>query len=92
MKEWFTAHELAPMGLPDLPNSPQGINKRAKTDDWMRQRGTGSAQAWEYHFSSLPTRAQAALLRKLRALTPHRETVKTQLASADAWARFEALP
>ncbi len=95
-REWFTAAELKAFKLPDLPGTEQGINKRARTDGWKRQRSAGSSQAWEYHLSALPTRAQASLLRKLRKANAgpdlSKTEIKVRLASEDAWARFDALP
>ncbi|GFN45505.1 DNA-binding protein [Candidatus Regiella insecticola] len=52
-KEWFAAKELA--GIPGLPSSPQGINLRAKRDDWKKRRRSGvQGKALEYHIDNLP--------------------------------------
>lgn len=67
MKEWFTAAELAELKLAGLPSSPQGVNAKAKRDEWPGRRRDGSAKAWEYPLSALPSGARKALA--ARALT-----------------------
>lgn len=52
-KEWFTAKELLNIG--ELRNSEQGINKRARRENWLRRNRKGKqGTAYEYHISSLP--------------------------------------
>lgn len=59
-KEWFSANELK--DLEGLPNSPQGINKRARTQNWKKREKDGvQGGALEYHVSSLPPEVQKAL-------------------------------
>lgn len=59
-KEWFSANELK--GAEGLPNSPQGINKRARTQNWVKREKDGvQGGALEYHYSSLPVATQKAL-------------------------------
>lgn len=59
-KEWFSANELK--GLEGLPNSPQGINKRARTQNWIKREKDGvQGGAVEYHYSSLPASVQKQL-------------------------------
>jgi putative transposase len=62
---WYTAAELAALRLPALPASPQGINAKAKRDKWSSRRRDGSAQAWEYPISTLPSAARDALISHL---------------------------
>lgn len=59
-KEWFSANELK--DLEGLPNSPQGINKRARTQNWIKREKDGvQGGAVEYHYSSLPAIVQKQL-------------------------------
>lgn len=59
-KEWFSANELK--DIAGLPNSPQGINKRARTQNWKRRERDGvQGGALEYHVSSLPPAVQREL-------------------------------
>ncbi|WP_025328931.1 helix-turn-helix domain-containing protein [Bibersteinia trehalosi] len=60
LKEWFSANELA--GIEGLPTSPQGINKKARTQEWKKKSRDGvQGGAVEYHYSSLPESVQKAL-------------------------------
>lgn len=60
LKEWFSAGELA--GLDGLPKSPQGVNKRARTQHWTKRERDGvQGGAVEYHYRSLPNNTQKAL-------------------------------
>lgn len=60
-KEWFATREL--VGIAGLPGTPQGINKQAKRKGWLsRQRQGIQGRALEYHISSLPMAASAALV------------------------------
>lgn len=59
-KEWFSANELA--GVKGLPSSPQGVNKKARTQEWKKRNREGvQGGAVEYHYSSLPDETQKAL-------------------------------
>lgn len=59
-KEWFSANELK--DIAGLPNSPQGVNKRARTQNWKRRERDGvQGGALEYHVSSLPPAVQKEL-------------------------------
>lgn len=69
-KEWFSANELK--DLDGLPNSPQGINKRARTQNWIKREKDGvQGGALEYHYSSLPLVVQKQL-----GFIPQTEPVK----------------
>lgn len=69
-KEWFSANELK--DLDGLPNSPQGINKRARTQNWIKREKDGvQGGALEYHYSSLPFVVQKQL-----GFIPQTEPVK----------------
>lgn len=59
-KEWFSANELA--GVKGLPSSPQGVNKKARTQEWKKRNREGvQGGAVEYHYSSFPEKTQKAL-------------------------------
>lgn len=54
-QEWYLAKDL--IHVPGLPSTPQGINKRAKVEGWVKRpvsvpgvRG----RSFEYHIDSLP--------------------------------------
>ncbi|OYX83439.1 MAG: hypothetical protein B7Y75_05375, partial [Azorhizobium sp. 35-67-5] len=64
MKDWLTAAEIAAETLPELPRTPQGVNDRAKKDGWDRKLAPGSAKAWLYPLTALPTAARAAYAAK----------------------------
>lgn len=60
LKEWFSANELK--DLEGLSNSPQGINKRARTQNWEKREKDGvQGGALEYHYTSLPENVQKQL-------------------------------
>lgn len=59
-KEWFSANEL--VGKKGLPLSPQGINKKARTQGWKKRNREGiQGGAVEYHYSSFPPDVQQQL-------------------------------
>ncbi|MGX2947384.1 helix-turn-helix domain-containing protein [Frederiksenia canicola] len=65
--EWFSANELA--GKSGLPTSPQGVNKKARTQGWRKRNKDGvQGGAVEYHYSSLPIEVQREL-----GFTPQKE-------------------
>ncbi|EME69751.1 transposase-like Mu [Paramagnetospirillum caucaseum] len=49
----MTAAELAGLGLPKFPASPQGVNKRAGTEGWPRRRRADATHAWEYRVAAI---------------------------------------
>ncbi|MBR3371199.1 MAG: Mu transposase C-terminal domain-containing protein [Rhodobacteraceae bacterium] len=91
-KEWWTASELAVAGLPDMPDTRQGVEKWIKSinlrghPDFARKR-QGRGGGWEYHWKALPMRAQRKLLSE--ATSPE----VTPAPDRDgAWTWFEGLP
>ncbi|MEO0034385.1 MAG: hypothetical protein RLZZ501_408 [Pseudomonadota bacterium] len=109
MKEWFTAAEIAALKLPGMPESESGVWRIAKRDGWQhperqcdvvtnprgvwRTRDKKQGGGTEYHYSLLPSRAQAALVRKHHTPTePTRAEIKQRLSSEEAWSHFEGLP
>ncbi|PZU43314.1 MAG: hypothetical protein DI568_17435 [Sphingomonas sp.] len=86
-KEWFSAQEIASLGLPGLSAAKRKVNERAEAEGWAlrncalgnplaRQRA-GRGGGVEYHASVLPTAARLELVR--RGLAP--ETVVGNAAS-----------
>lgn len=62
LKEWYTIAELIELGLPGLKGSYSTLHRKAKVEEWKgRQRGGIRGTAYEYHVSSLPSKAQEAL-------------------------------
>lgn len=60
-KEWYSAKELA--GMPGLPKSPQGINLKARNNNWQSRKKEGiQGKAVEYHINSLPDSVRHILM------------------------------
>ena len=91
---WFTAGELAEMGLPGLPATQRRVNATADREGWRhavsrdgsalarrrRDRGGG----WEYHVSLLPEAARAALLTRRQSKAQPAENTQDQTPPARA--------
>jgi len=70
-REWFTAAELAELGLPGLARDKRSINRRADNERWASRLGSdgallvrqraGRGGGTEYHVSLLPGEARIAL-------------------------------
>lgn len=90
-KEWFSATELA--GIKGLPSSPQGVNKKARTQDWKKKNREGvQGGAVEYHYSSLPTEVQQALGFTSEQITPpQKQTQQTQQLNDELLQRIKQL-
>lgn len=101
-REWFSAAELAELALPALPGTKRGIQDFAEQKEWRRPewQGTrwrarqGRGGGIEYHYSLLPSAAQArlALMFAPPAQTPARDAAKAALTAAEMWEWFERLP
>lgn len=101
-REWFSASELAAMGIPGLPNSKQGILHLANRDDWVRdswrdrywRQRTARGGGVEFHFTLLPAPAQIRLAKDFAEIeqASERETARRALSREDMWAWFEGLP
>lgn len=92
-KTWWTAQELADAGLPDIPNTQQGVDVLSKRHDWRAQpqlarRRAGRGGGWEYNWRLLPVRAQTALLKGVRVEAEE----QPRLERGAAWAWFDGLP
>ncbi|OBW98144.1 transposase domain-containing protein [Gallibacterium genomosp. 1] len=63
MEKWFSAQQLTE--FKSLPNTPQGINKRAKLENWEKRQVTGKrGVSYEYSLTSLPQEVQAEIILK----------------------------
>ncbi|WP_018651989.1 DNA-binding protein [Actinobacillus capsulatus] len=59
-KEWFSAGEL--LGIGELPTSPQGVNKKARSENWKKRKKAGvQGNAVEYYVGDMPENVQRAL-------------------------------
>lgn len=74
-REWFTASELAELGLPGLPGDKRSISRRADDERWIRrtdqqgemlvrERKVRGGKALEFHVSLLPGQARIELARR----------------------------
>lgn len=93
-REWWTAEALAASGLPDMPQTRQGVDLLAKRHDWrahpeLARRRQARGGGWEYHWRLLPARTQAALLREVAPAGPG---PRERMDRGEAWAWFDGLP
>lgn len=98
MREWFSAAELAALGLPGMPSTRQGVQALAEQAGWDKPELEG--KGWrarqgrgggvEYRLAMLPTAAQAALM--LRAPAAPAIQAKKPADRDARWAWFERLP
>lgn len=88
MKEWFTAREIAELGLPGLPTSERAVQLRAVRENWPGRDRAGRGGGKEHPLSALPGGARAAYVAqhlemlavpvtvaKMAAAEPEAETV-----------------
>lgn len=75
-KEWFQTSEL--IDVYGLPSTPQGINKKARAEDWLKRKPEGvQGRAFEYHIDSFPEEVQRAL----RMAPPKVESKECEMTS-----------
>ncbi|HVY34926.1 MAG TPA: transposase domain-containing protein [Caulobacteraceae bacterium] len=94
-KAWFSAAELAEMGLPGVATSKFGVQKVAQREGWADRTGhageplarkrQGRGGGVEYHMSLLPDAAKARLLAA-------RPAAAERMDRDSAWMRWERLP
>lgn len=102
MREWLSAAEIAALGLPGMPDSKRAVNRIASREGWdgrrnaadeplARERG-GRGGGTEYHYSLLPSYAQARLVALGTVAVPdERREVRESVARDEAWAQYESL-
>ncbi|WP_112311436.1 DNA-binding protein [Pseudogemmobacter bohemicus] len=93
VKEWWTTQEIADAGLPDLPDSRQGVEAEAKRYGWRghpthARKREGRGGGWEYHWRLFPSSAQRKLI--MDANAP--EEPKSRPDRDEAWTWFEGRP
>lgn len=100
---WYTAAEIAQMGLPCLPDTVRSVHAWAKAEGWADRRaddGTPLARkrqarggGVEYHASLFPEAAQAIVKAKAVEDANARGAANdTGEGDADAWAWFDQQP
>lgn len=96
-QEWFSAGELAELGLPGLPSTKRGMQLQIDREGWeartcdmrgaLARKRKARGGGVEYHVSLLPEAARAKLMLaahgRVQAERPDRES---------AWLRWERLP
>ncbi|CAN5612690.1 transposase domain-containing protein [soil metagenome] len=96
-QEWFSAAELAELGLPGLPSTKRGLQMVADREGWegrdcdtlgpLARKRKARGGGVEYHVSLLPEAARAKLMMaaqgRVQAQRADRETT---------WLRWERLP
>ncbi len=91
-QEWWTSAEIAAAALPDVPSVQRSVEKVIARQGWrdtsLARRRSGRGGGWEYHWTLLPSRAQAALLKSASLPTALAPT----MGRDEAWAWFEGLP
>lgn len=103
MKQWFTPSEIATRALPETPATIRGVNAVAKREGWqarinqagdpLARRRKAQGGGWEYHYSLLPSLAQARLVRDHRRANPDAGTpAKDPAAASEVWSFYEQLP
>ena len=90
---WFTAEQLAGLGLPGLPADKRSLNRRIAQERWMMRAdrsgnplarpGAGRGGPLEYHVSLLPGQARLALARM--GLGQEDSPLETSAASEGSW-------
>tara|TARA_R110002020_G_scaffold4067_12_gene17885 strand:+ start:1959 stop:3887 length:1929 start_codon:yes stop_codon:yes gene_type:complete len=73
-KIWYSAAELADLGLPGLPRDKRKVNMRAKDERWalavddkghpLMRRRSGRGGGTEYHIKALPQSARTELIKR----------------------------
>lgn len=96
-REWFSASELAELGLPGLPGDKRAMNRRARDERWHLRVGgdgaplsrprVGAGGGTEFHVSLLPGAARIALHERMGA--PLALVPEVRSAAQDSWRWYE---
>lgn len=99
---WYTAAEIAQLGLPGLPDTKRRVNDRAAAEGWARSTALdGSALArpragrgggTEYHASLFPEQAQERLASRTAAVPIAANDPPAAMAVASKWAWYDGQP
>ncbi|MEE2916234.1 MAG: transposase domain-containing protein [Pseudomonadota bacterium] len=97
-KEWYTAAELADLGLPGLPRAKRKLNERAGLEGWalrtdaagrpLARPRAGRGGGLEYHVTVLPVAARAAISAEGVAVVAD-VSDRPETRSAARWRWFE---
>lgn len=103
MRVWFAPAEIAELALPGLPTSVRGINRLATEQEWstavnaageplaMRRDGRGGGMV--YHYTLLPSAAQARLVAEAERQAPEAPAkLRETTDRAAAWEAYARLP
>ena len=94
MKKWHAASEL--VGTPGMPKTTQGVNLKAKREQYIARYRKAQGGGKEYHITSLPEKTQDYLTGKALKKTPApatrhdivtTEPVAQDIATLKAWQR-----
>lgn len=97
-REWFTAAELAELGLPGLPTDKRSLNRRARDENWhlkvdsqgepLSRPRVGRGGGTEFCLALLPPAAQLELAK--RGIAPSlAEEALAASASSTGWRWYE---
>lgn len=91
-REWWTETALSESGLPDIPDTRQGVNALAARLNWrdhpsLARRRVGRGGGWEYHWKLLPSRAQTKLITAEKIRLP-----EVRADRGEVWQWFDGLP
>lgn len=82
MREWYSAGELASLGLPDLPQSESAMIRRARREAWPSRERNGRGGGREYHVAALPATTRESLATK--ALIERPQPAPLEIADTSA--------
>lgn len=81
--DWVLSSEL--LGLKGMPQTPRGITKKAKAENWVKRRKQGvKGNVLEYAISNFPPEIQAALQEKQLANIMHNTPALPESVKAPA--------
>lgn len=104
MREWLSVAEIAALALPDVPGTVSGITRLAERDGWkmtlnqagepLARKRQGRGGGWEYHYSLLPSMAQAKLAKDAARAAQAAQATETAPKARDRelWSWFQKLP
>ena len=87
---WFSAREIAALGIPGLPTTRQGVQDFAEAQGWKWKARPGRGGGRLYASTNLPLAAQAKLAVAAAPAPP--AATREQLTHDEQWARFERMP